>query len=295
MRTVYACVLDVTPNPPELPKDCFHRLVGVLRNWVEQGYERKWAIAVNLVFDGAAFTPAPEHIVRCSDEKAGDCDLVTVEWTHPGDPGSELLWNTTCNLARCEQAIQLSVAVRLASSSPVVRPLSFTVGRPRLVDSLLAAVPCYVGAQPIPKSPSEIAAPEVLDFAETILFSPSRVLPVIVVSPGIWTDRPEVDANELQKSLLGFAAVVALRDKWAGFKLTDCVGKELSCFNGAVRLYWPGLRADSDPFDHPLYLAGAIRWHAENNHPLDRHLFRMLVAISAFRFSDAPVVRRASR
>lgn len=293
MRTVYASVLDVIPEPSEGASNCFQRLVGVIIDWVEQSYQRKWDILLKLALNGAAIVPAPDHSVLGSSEKAESCDLAIIDWSHPGDPGSELQWNTVCNLARCEDAIQVSVAVRIFSLNTVIKPLTFTIGRPRLIDDILAAVPCFIGKQQIPKSPIDLSAPDVAGFVENTLFSTERPLPVIVISPDVWTGRLEVGTASLQKTLLGFAQVAALRDKWAAFKLTDCLGKELSCYNGAVRLYWPGLEANSNPFDHPLYFADSIRWQAENNHPLDSHLFRLLVGISAFRFSEAPIVRSA--
>jgi regulator of replication initiation timing len=265
----------------------------VVTSWVEQGYLRKWAIPLKLVLDGTAVTPAPGHSIRCAIEEADSCNLGTIEWNHPGDPGLDLRWSTVCNLARCDQEIQLSVAVRLSSPSTIVKPLTYSVGRPRLIDDILAAVPCFVGKQPIPKNPTTVSAPDVVALVENALFSSDRLLPVVIISPNAWTDRLEFDPVDLQRSLLGFAQVVALRDRWAAFKLTDCIGKVLSCYNGAIRLYWPGLRLDSNPFDHPLYLPDSIRWHAQNNQPLDRYLFRLLVAISAFRFSEAPIVRSA--
>lgn len=293
MRTVYASVLDMVPNASESASQCLQRLIGVATSWVEQGYKRKWNISVKLAFDGTAVVPAPNHSVRCATEEAGSCSLVTIEWNHPGDAGSDLRWTTVYNLARCEEGMQQSVAVRLSSPSTVVKPLTFTVGRPRLVDDILAAVPCFIGKQPIPKTPTVVSAPDVETFVESTLFATTRPLPVIVVSPDTWTNRPEVDPVDLQKTLLGFAQVVTLCDKWAAFKLTDCIGKELSCYNGAVRLYWPGLEPSSNPLDHPLYFPDSIRWHARNHQPLDHYLFRILVAISAFRFSEAPVVRTA--
>ena len=247
MRTVYATVLDVIPNSPETPSECFQRLIGVATSWVEQGYQRKWAIPLKLALDGAAVVPAPDHIVRCTAEEADSCKLVTIEWSHPGDPGSDLRWSTVCNFARSDRGIQLSLAVRLSSSNVVVKPLTFTVGRPRLLDDILAAFPCFVGKQPIPKSPTVISAPDVAAIVESTLLSSDRPLPVVIISPNVWTERPEVDPTDLQKALLGFAQVAALRDKWAAFKLTDCIGKELTCYNGAVRLYWPGLKANSSP------------------------------------------------
>lgn len=43
------------------------------------------------------------------------------------------------------------------------------------------------------------------------------------------------------------------------FRLTDRIGKRLSVFNGAVRIWWAPLRPDhDDPYDHPLWLADRI-------------------------------------
>ena len=30
---------------------------------------------------------------------------------------------------------------------------------------------------------------------------------------------------------------------------------KLECYGGAVRIWWPGLTPESDPYDHPLFLA----------------------------------------
>lgn len=292
MRTVYAAVLDIVPNPPEAPIDCFQRLLSTLTTWVESRYKRKDVIAVKLAFDGIVVLPMQDHTVRCVLEKADSCELATLEWSLPGETGSDLRWSSICHLARYEQAIQLSVAVRLFSSSVVVKPLTFALGRPRLLDDVLAAAPCFIGNQKVPKVHIDLSAPDVTSFVEDTLLSSDRPIPVIVISPDSWTDRREVDPVRLQQALLGIAQVVALQDKWAAFKLSDCIGKELSCYNGAVRLYWPGLQENADPFDHPLYLPDSIRWHAQNGQPLDRYLFRLLAAISAFRLSEAPVIRK---
>jgi hypothetical protein len=293
MRTVYASVLDIVPKPPEPHSDCFRRLVDIATDWIAQGNQRKWGLSVELSFDGAEMNPAQGHRIRANHEKADSCELVTFEWSHPGDAGSDLIWNTLCNLARAEKAIQCSLVVRLTSPSAVVKPLTYSVGRPRLIGDILDAVPCFVGKQQVPKAAIEVAAPDVTKFVEGTLFSQERRLPVVVVSPDAWSGRPEVIAPDMQKALLGFAQVAALRDKWAAFKLTDAIGKDFSCYNGAVRLYWPGLKPTSQPLDHPLYFPDSIRWHAQNGQPLDRHLFRLLVGISSFRFSDASVVRAA--
>lgn len=70
------------------------------------------------------------------------------------------------------------------------------------------------------------------------LTSEDRVLPLVVVSQNegdtIW---PRVD-SELAFDLAGLAHVVTIDDE-AAWILTDELGKQNSCYMGAVRLYWP--------------------------------------------------------
>jgi hypothetical protein len=65
---------------------------------------------------------------------------------------------------------------------------------------------------------------------------------------------PLFNSNELAERLAGVAKVYELADKWAAFRLTEEVGKTLTCFGGAVRLYWPRFNVQSDPFTHPLWM-----------------------------------------
>jgi len=75
------------------------------------------------------------------------------------------------------------------------------------------------------------------------LLSKSRRLPVVVVSDDhdelVWPDIHE----RIAENLVGLAdvAVVSSESSWV---LTDQLGPRDSCYLGAVRLYWPGARAD---------------------------------------------------
>lgn len=77
-----------------------------------------------------------------------------------------------------------------------------------------------------------------------------------------------------------------------GFCLTNRFGKILSCYKGAIRLYWPGFTGDSNPWEHPLYLSEKIWFYEENGSLIDWHLFRILAGISAFRFSEGKIIRK---
>lgn len=70
------------------------------------------------------------------------------------------------------------------------------------------------------------------------LSSEKRLIPIVVVSQNdgeiLW---PKLD-GELAFDLAGLAHVVTIDDE-ASWVLTDEIGKENSCYRGAVRLYWP--------------------------------------------------------
>jgi len=131
-------------------------------------------------------------------------------------------------------------------------------------------------------------------FVQEVLFSEKRTLPVVVVSHDRFGERPLIDADRIQQTLMGFAQVVVM-DKWATFRLTDLLTKPLSCYNGAVRVYWPGLRLSSNPLDHPLYLPDVLQKHEFSGKPIDKHLFTFLARISAFRYVDGDVIREVQR
>lgn len=76
------------------------------------------------------------------------------------------------------------------------------------------------------------------------LNSENRRLPIVVVSENdgeiLW---PKLD-SELAFDLAGLAHVVTIDDE-ASWVLTEEIGKESSCYRGAVRLYWPVSRGQA--------------------------------------------------
>ena len=288
MRTVYACVFDVHPSPPLTPLAGFEKLRELAMGWIRESYQQEGQAAALVISDGGSMHPQPNHTIKIGREKGGVCELISIEWSHPDDDDLALNRTTTCCLARNGKNLQVSISVRIASTQPIVKPLVFSVSRPRLVDLLVMTFPCYVGKTRVHSLPQELDRFDVPSFVDNTLCWPDRRLPTVVVTPEDAPGQYLVDPPQLQKAVLGFAQVVCLRDKSATYELSHALGKELSCYQGAVRLYWPGLTLAANPVDHPLYLPDSIRWHAEHRQPLDRYLFRMLAGISGFRFSHAP-------
>ncbi len=293
MRTVYACVLDVAVKSPETSVQGFERLWKQTTDWVEANYLERWKIGFHVNVNYPRTSPLPGHGVQAQrDGVAGVCELASLEWSYPDDHDAGLQWILATQLARNGPKLEASVAIRIASTQPIAKPLSYDLKRPGLVDRILQNFSCSIGKSPIPLKPTELDRDKISLFVDDTLCSKDRWLPVVTVSPEQGMRDYLVDPNELQQTLLGHAQVVAFRDQYASRAWTDALTiKELSCYLGAVRLYWPGFTRRAKPPEHPLFMSDSIRWHTDQHQPLGQHLFRTLVAVSGFRFSNPPIAR----
>jgi hypothetical protein len=93
-----------------------------------------------------------------------------------------------------------------------------------------------------------------------LLGDKKRRTPVIGISMEEYSggDRALIDADRLASAVFG-AGHVRLLSRRASFALTARIGKRLSVFNGAIRIWWPNFsHEDADPYDHPLWLAEVV-------------------------------------
>ncbi len=128
------------------------------------------------------------------------------------------------------------------------------------------------------------------DFVQRELLDKTRLLPIVVLSPDE-TGKPPIEPAKLQDWVMGHAQVVVLEDKWAGYKLTNALGKDLSCFHGYGRLYWPGLEPGADPRRFPLYAPSALQGYDWVGRDFPRRLFEQLAAVASFRMVEGHVIR----
>ncbi|MGC1301788.1 MAG: hypothetical protein WA840_05380 [Caulobacteraceae bacterium] len=125
----------------------------------------------------------------------------------------------------------------------------------RVLESLSAEADGRVLADKV--EPTERGGAEEL---AALLYDEERRLPVVVLSEGD-DGTTQLPPDLLARRIAGAAHIVHLTHE-ATWELTRLIGKRMSVFNGAVRLYQPGLsEMDEDPFAHPLWLRHAL---AEN-------------------------------
>jgi hypothetical protein len=121
---------------------------------------------------------------------------------------------------------------------------------------------------------------------------PARALPIVLISQDTQgkTARP---VSDVQDKLLGLAHVYEI-ERQAAFELTRQLGKSSSCFNGAIRVYWPGFKPSSY-VRHPLYFPERIADFREEGKLLEDYLFRKFANIAASRFSGGKIWKQLKK
>lgn len=85
-----------------------------------------------------------------------------------------------------------------------------------------------------------VGSTDVEAFVRERLQKPDRDRPLVVISVARGTPNYLIPPSEAAARLNELAEVVTLTDGDAGWELSKLVGGRLSCYWGAVRLYWPG-------------------------------------------------------
>lgn len=295
MRTVYATQFKLPLREGQDAGAVVADVRGRINDWVVNKYDRAWRTSVTLSFDGNTINPLDGHAVRTHHQSLGDVDLLSLDWTHPHDRDQTSAWHSSIVAGRDGDAVEIAIAIRIVTVKMTMRPVGYDLGRPGIVTRLIDDYDPRMGDWPVPAHIATIKAADVDRFANDILLAPHRTLPVVVISPDAWNGNYLVDPDDTFEAIKGFAHVAVMDTKWAAFKLTDVVDKELSCYNGAVRIYWPGFTLKSNPFDHRLYLPGNLDYWKHKGVRFGKHLFRMLATISAFRFVEGTSIRAARK
>lgn len=164
---------------------------------------------------------------------------------------------------------------------------SFDVHCPLIVLELVGAYADWqLEDSVISRRPYKFFGESEVAILEDILWHPKRNLPVIIVSGKEEEVLTPTFADELAAELVGVALVCTI-DSPASRGLTNSRGKEWSCFNGSVRLYWPNLEALNQPFRHPFWTRSSLMANSNDDgaiaaENLIGQLRRRLLSLSAF-------------
>lgn len=281
MRTVYATTLEVGTDA-----DVSNSLDYVGR-WIHDWYLRQRLsvdVFENLGAGDLAVAPADGHQLAirhfASDETPGE-RLVDVRWEYPDQYDKSLGWVVRLALLRRTKGLLLSIEVAVTGLQLMFSPASIKLGSPRVVRDIARLPSVRIGGYPYNLTP-ELVAAEYIELLVSDLTDQARPYPIVLVSRRVQDDVPLVDSNDLAERLAGVAKVYELPDKWSAFRLTEELGKALSCYAGAVRIYWPRFNDQVDPFAHPVWMP----WQFKDADTTERtlgHLSGMVFEAAAFR------------
>ncbi len=281
MRTVYAAVLEVRTD------EDVSASLGYVRRWIHDWYLRQRIpvdVFKNLDEGDLAITPAEGHRLsfrnNTSKTSSGD-SLIDIRWEYPDQYDKSLGWVVTLALLRCNAELLLSLEVAVVGLQLVIAPAIIKLGSPRVIRDIARLRSVRVGGYPYNLTPELVSADDI-ELLVSELTDANRPYPIVLVTRRIQDDTPLVDANDLADRLAGVAKVYELADKWSAFRLTEELGKALSCYAGAVRLYWPRFNTESDPFAYPVWMP----WQFKDATTVERsleHLSRMVFEAAAYR------------
>lgn len=170
----------------------------------------------------------------------------------PDNDVAQRVWTTEIVIGYVPGREDALFSLRLLVSSPE-EYLSIEPAVPRVVEEIVNGYDIRINGRLVKKYLWQVCSESEANNLVENLLSPFRPLPYIVCSVAEGESRPRLDVKKLAKAVLGIAKVVVLPAEWT-WTLTRNLGKALSVYNGAIRVYSPGFSHDSNHHANRLVL-----------------------------------------
>jgi hypothetical protein len=250
------------------------------------------------------FTAAPNATDRVEWSNIDSPDGTDRAWSmtfrHADADDPTLGWRVLAELAAPPEEVRFTLRLSQESLEARVRPAIDVPGRPRIVRDLARGLGGFLDGRELTGRPNEVRSDDIAGLVQ-LLTDTTRRLPVVIASVLPETGRPVTDPFELASQLIGIAHIYSILTVPATYELTDHVGKSLSVFDGAVRIYWPGFGTDADPYVHRLWLARTVDVldrrgsAADRRDGFARHLLGLVGDVAALRVPPDPWIRALRR
>lgn len=290
-RLVYACRFDVAAE------DGIARIISTYTDWIVGHYRRRRGL-VEFNFDpevaGASEgLPTGHSLISSIYQDRGD-RVVRIRWSFPDDTDAGLRWANEVRVGQFGDLCGVEHLISIESVEYSVAPARLLFGSPRAVRDICTTAPAYIGEMQVRAEPYALEQGSLSDLL-ALLTSDLRRLPVVLLSPYARGELNQIDPLKLARNLAGVAVVVHVEDPELTWDFADEVGRQLSCFNGAARIYWPGFSNASDPRSHRLFFGTWIE--KVGSASAARTIERAIFAVAAFRYVPdsriADLIRRA--
>jgi hypothetical protein len=272
-QLVYGCRFDV---PGEGAWDTLVR--PQYEHWIKDRYSKSFKTSLNVdLRTGKISGSMPEgHAIAVRWHEADDV-ATELEWSFPGE--QRLIWRNLVRVAQIGGFCIVEHRVEVGSADYLISPAVYSVGAPVVVRTICQRE-VFVGEMRVRATVYPLLEDGVDQFIG-LLEAEQRRLPIVLLTPHSNGDRGELDARALADHLAGIAIVTEAGTPETTRALSRHLGK-LGCYDGGVRVYWPGLRKNDDLRRHPLMLGSRVailgREHAA------RVVERSIFSVAAFRF-----------
>lgn len=185
--------------------------------------------------------------------------------------------NTTfCVAEQGDDRFLTAITLSQRSQEDAITPSHYRVIRPGLVNMLIDRFGAH-GKYPLRTRPTTVRQGGAKCFADKIR-DEERKHPIVYISCENSTQKPLVDTDLIANQLAGLAHVYVAENKHVTFEMREEIGKNLNCYNGAVRIYWPMTR-NSHNVMHEIWIPERIN----TKRHFHRHLLNMIARFSTGR------------
>lgn len=190
-------------------------------------------------------------------------EIWSVRLSHPDvgigeiPPIAGRYWTIDASVKRANADLKFAIRVQCSTPNEIVAPVSYV--RPGIIRGLIAKAGLRQ-VRHLSEEPWILRSEAEIDELEELVISADRRFPVILITQPVkrkWTYSPAVpaymlDGLYLAQKAVGYAHIV-LMPYQQGFLWTNRIGMTWSAFDGAVRLYMPGLDFNEDTLrQHPV-------------------------------------------
>jgi len=182
-----------------------------------------------------------------------------LRFEHPDSEDDMLFWQTDLlvrSKAEPRQTYFTCIQSRGARTDAIV-PMRPVRSRPRIVQTLLEKFG-GIADFPLTTDPT-LLRPEAVDDFVAMLLDIRRVRPVVFVSARNVDDQTILDGRSLASWLCGLAHVFVADSRFPSLKLKEYLPERMQCWNGAIRICWPGFRKSDNPFHHRFWTPQRVR------------------------------------
>lgn len=165
----------------------------------------------------------------------------------------EAEWCAEIGLLNANGKSSFSFSLGVGRSDGAIAPVRFFPSCPRIVSNFLDALKCG-GAIRLFAKPFELdGSSEGVQLFTRLLGEPSRRHPIVFITPRSFQGDFVADYKAVVEMVAGLAHVVVASNPDTTKSLSAVLPAHLNCFDGGVRLYWPGFSTSQSPYAHPLW------------------------------------------